>query len=541
MANWTNNNYQHFQVRETLYNNSVCLNLENLNAVIANFDTIFDGLVNFTDTIASLQLYPFKILPYSNPNGVNILKTVNGTYNNITAYKIDYSAYYTTLGEFYVRPYFNNFADYKGYTQIKLFLPLLGYVDVDVNECMGKWLQFRLMIDFYTGKGMYIIGVSDNSITISNPPYPTLTEDGDMRVISTFECDVGIDIPLGRSNIGDIKRNLLLGTIKTVAGVAVAGYVGALPPSVTTTTAHTEYEVEGRALEKGSRLKTMRKGESDTVKRTTTTRPVDKSKPISEAIDGSIDTINRLHMWGHTDRVNDASLMWSMTGSVKVIIYRPKMLPTDGEYEFLYGKPYGAVNTLGNLQGFTSVSNFHLEGEKFATATETELSLLHNALMDGFILPITETPTPPEPTTVDFHINSLAYTALLGMTWQEWIEDGQGGGFHYDANGVYTPQNYIIMYNGSKVNFNDEILPVNYVAISQVVNFYVNTTAYTALRDMTWAEWIDDGQGGDFYYGETAVYQRIGDTRYVIRDGNTNVSPNDIIQPTIYRRFTFGE
>lgn len=533
MAEWTNNNYQHFQVRETLYNKSVCLNLENLNAVINNFDTIFNNIVNFTDTIASLQLYPFKVLPYSNPNGVNILKTVNGTYNNITAYKIDYSAYYTTLGEFFVRPYFNNFADYKGYTQIKLFLPLLGYVDVDVNECMGKWLQFRLSIDFFTGKGMYIIGVSDNSITIANPPYPTLNEDGDMRVISTFECDVGIDIPLGKSNIGDIKRNMLLGAVKTIASVGASSYIGALPPSVTTTTAHTEFEVQGRALEKGSRLKTMRSGESDTIKTTTTRKPVDKSKPVMEAIDGSIDTLNRLHIWGNTDRVNDAGLLWSMTGSVKVIIYRPKMIPTDSEYDFLYGKPYGAVNLLSRMGGFTTVSNFHLEGEDFGNATETELGMLHNALMDGIILP---------KRAITFSVNSLSYSALQGMTWADWIENGQGETFHYDTNGVYTPENYIIKYNGENVKSSDLIISTNYVAVRQSFEFYIGSYVYTALIGQTWADWIDNGQGagGAFYYTETAVYNIIDELSYAIRLNDVDVLSTQQIEPTQYTLFSYG-
>lgn len=532
MAQWTNNNFQHFKVRDTGYNKSVCLNWMELQKVTDSFDSIFNSLVNFTDTISSLQLYPFNILPYRNESGSNLLKTVNGTFP-IDVYKIDYSAYYTTLGEFYVEPYFNNFADYKGYTQIKVFLPLMGFVDIDVNECMGKWLQFRLSIDFYSGKGMYIIGVSDNSISIANPPYPTLNEDGDMRVISTFECDVGIDIPLGKSNIGDIKRNMLLGTVKTIAAVGAATYVGSLAPAVTTTTAHTEFEVQSRGTEKGSRLKTTRMGESDTVKTTTTRRPVDKSRPISEAIDGSIDTLNRVYTWGNTDRVNDAGLMWQMTGSVKVVIYRPKMIPTDAEYNFLYGKPYGAVKTLGVMGGYTTVSNFHLEGTDFAMATETELGMLHNALMDGIILP---------KAAFTFSINSNSYTAIQGMTWAEWIDNGQGTDFRYDESGVYTSENYVVQYNGVNVKSSDEILKTVYSAIPSVIDFYIGTNAYSAIRGSTWKDWIDNGQGagGAFYYTDTAVYQIIDEISYAIRLNDVDVLSTQEITETNYTLFSYG-
>lgn len=533
MADWTNNNYQHFEVRDSDLNRSLCLDKTNVINMLDYFDSIFGGLVDFSNTISSITLYPFKILPYRHTTGENYLKTVNGVFQDITAYGIDYSSYYMTLGEFYVKPYFNNFADYKGYTQIKVFLPFMGWADIDVNECMGKWLQFRLSVDYNTGKGMYIIGVSDSSISIANPPYPTLTEDGTMRAIATFECEIGIEIPIGRSNIGDIKRNLLLGTIKTIAAAGVASYVGSLAPAVTTTTSHTEFEVQGRSLEKGSRLKTMRSGESDTVKTTTTRRPVDKSKPISEVIDGSIDTLNRLHIWGNTDRVNDAGLMWQMTGSVKVVIYRPKMLPTDSEYDFLYGKPYGAVNLLSRMSGYTTMSNFHLEGEDFGKATETELGMLHNALMDGIILP---------ERAITFSVNSLSYSALQGMTWADWIENGQGETFRYDANGVYTPENYIIKYDGKNVKSSDLIISTNYVAVRQSFEFYIASTVHTALLGQTWAEWIDEGQGsgGEFRYTNTAVYKTVDDVNYAIRLNDIDVLPTQQIEPTQYTLFHYG-
>lgn len=384
--NWTNNNFQHFAVRDTQYNKSVCLNRTNLDKITSKFDNIFDVFVNFTDEISSIQLYPFKILPYRNPNGTNILSTTKGKFNDIEVYKIDYSAYYVTLGQYKVEPYFNSFADYKGYTQIKLYLPQLGFVDVDVNECMDKWLQFRLSIDFYSGKGMYIIGVSDNPISFESYPYPHLGEDEGMRILSTFECDIGIDIPLGRSNVGDIKRNMLLGTIKTVANVGAAVYTASLPSPTTTSSTVTTYDVQGRSLSKGSRMKQIKSGTETTNKTTVHNKPVNKSKPISEAIDGSIDTLNRLTVHGNSDRVNDSGLMWSTTGEIKVIIYRPKMIPVDEDFGCLYGYPLGEVKKLSEISGYTEISNVHIEGVGFETITQSEIDMLEEVITSGIIL-----------------------------------------------------------------------------------------------------------------------------------------------------------
>lgn len=384
--NWTKNNFQHFAIRDTQYNKSVCLNKTNLNKITSMFDNIFDGLINFTEEISSIQLYPLRILPYSNPSGVNILSTSRGKFNNIEVYKIDYSAYYVTLGQYKIEPYFNSFADYKGYTQIKLYLPQLGFVDVDVNECMGKWLQFRLSIDFYSGKGMYIIGVSDEPISFEAYPYPHLGEDEGMRILSTFECDIGIDIPLGKSNVGDIKRNMLLGTIKTVAGVGASVYTSSLPPSTTTSSSVTTYDIQGRSTAKGSRMKQIKSGTETTNTTTVHNRPVNKSKPISEAIDGSIDVLNRLTIHGNSDRINDSGLLWSTTGEIKVIIYRPKILPVDDTFASLYGYPLGEVKKLSDISGYTEISNIHFEGVGFETITQTEIDMLEEVITGGIIL-----------------------------------------------------------------------------------------------------------------------------------------------------------
>lgn len=384
--NWTNNNFQHFAIRDSQYNKSVCLNKANLDKITSMFDTIFDGLINFTEEISSIQLYPLKILPYSNTSGINILSTSRGKFNTIEVYKIDYSAYYVTLGQHKIEPYFNSFADYKGYTQIKLYLPQLGFVDVDVNECMGKWLQFRLAIDFYSGKGMYIIGVSDNSMSFEEYPYPKLGEDDGMRILSTFECDIGIDIPLGKSNVGDIKRNMLLGTIKTLAGVGASFYTASLPPPTTTSSSVTTYDIQGRSLAKGSRMKQIKSGTETTNKTTVYKTPVNKSKPISEAIDGSIDVLNRLTIQGNSDRINDSGLLWSTTGEIKVIIYRPKMLPVDDNYAYLYGYPLGEVKKLSDISGYTEISNIHIEGVGFETITQEEIDILEEVITSGIIL-----------------------------------------------------------------------------------------------------------------------------------------------------------
>ena len=385
--NWINTKVSRFEMRDTDYNRSVCMTQRSVNNMISRFDTIFDSFVNFTNEIASLTLYPMLIKPYVQGNTLtNYLKTTRGSFIDTVAYRISWYAYYQTLGEYFVSKKFNNFADYKGYTQIKLFLPFLGYVDIDTNECMGKFLQFRLLTDFNSGKGLYIIGVSDTSISHIEPPYVQDGEDDDIRVIYTFECDLGVDIPLGKSDVGNIKRNILLGAVKTAVGAGIAAYTSQLPISTTTTTTDTAINISSRAAEKGSRLKPTTVGTVHKEKTSTSYSPRSKVKPISEAVNGSIDVLNNLQISGHSDRVGDAGLLYQMSLKIQVIIYRPKFVDIGSDYGHLYGYPLGEVKTLSEISGYTEINTTHLEGQGFSTITNTEIAMLENALSSGIIL-----------------------------------------------------------------------------------------------------------------------------------------------------------
>lgn len=383
---WINDSVNRYRLRDTDYNRSVCMTRQNLDNMMRGFDTIFNNISNFTSELTSVQVYPMIVKPYLNANN-NYLKTSRGVFSGVTAYKISYYAYYQTLGQKYIPTYFGNFADYKGYTHIKVFLPFLGYVDIDPNECVGKWLQFRLLTDFYTGKGMYIIGVSESGISHSESPYVHDGEDDAMRVVYTYECDIGIEIPLGQSNIGDIKRNMLLGAVKTAAGVGIASHTNSLPPPSSHTTNVQTYTISARGNTPGARMRQVESGVFNTESHRTYTNPYSQVRPVSEAIDGSIDVLNRMNIGGNGDRVNDAGLLYQMSLNIQVIIYRPKFVSFTNDYNHLYGKPLGTIRRLSSLSGYTEVSAVHFEGAGFNTATSGEMEKISSAFNSGVILP----------------------------------------------------------------------------------------------------------------------------------------------------------
>lgn len=366
---WIGSYNEYNKIRSVLYNNTVFLTKTQLNYMVSKFDTIFNSFINFTDEIASIKLMPISIR--GDVSGK--LKTARGT-TDVECFHA-YNDNYFYLGESFLRPHFNNFADYKGYTQIKAYLPFLGFIDIDPNIFMNSYIQFRMTVDYYSGKGLYIIGRTD---THSNPtthklgnPYRMPIDDVDMEVIYTYETDIGIDIPIGVSNFGDIVRNIALGTIKTAIGVGTSIYTNTLP--LPTITKYTSTESRGRVRETKTTTTSIKEPSSNWL------------TPVAEAVNGSIDVLNRLNVSGNSDRVTGSASTWDIKGEIKIIYYRPKMVPINSNFLNLYGKPLGSVELLNDMVGYTEVSSVHIRGEDFDNATKSELENLNNILLGGVI------------------------------------------------------------------------------------------------------------------------------------------------------------
>lgn len=91
----------------------------------------------------------------------------------------------------------NDFFDYAPYTKIRVYLPYLKWIELDVNEVMGKYLTFYFQIDFYTGQITWYI-TRKNTSTSTDETY-------------VLECSgqIGIDVPIGSTNASEVARNML--------------------------------------------------------------------------------------------------------------------------------------------------------------------------------------------------------------------------------------------------------------------------------------------------------------------------------------------
>ena len=107
---------------------------------------------------------------------------------------------------------------------------------------------------------------------------------------------------------------------------------------------------------------------------------------IEGAFECATDSLNNMHISASTDRSNNPTTMINTCKSIKVIRYYPKIIATNSDYGKLYGYPLGQTKVLSTLSGYTEISNIHIEGEGFKSATQKEILMLKEALSDGIIL-----------------------------------------------------------------------------------------------------------------------------------------------------------
>ena len=108
-----------------------------------------------------------------------------------------------TLGSIDIKPQSKRktFFDYAPYTEIKLYLPYLGIVDLDTNSYMDTTLTVKLIVDVASGNASYVL-LSDGCL------------------YDTFTFQLGISIPFTLSNGSQIQASYMQNAISCALTVA---------------------------------------------------------------------------------------------------------------------------------------------------------------------------------------------------------------------------------------------------------------------------------------------------------------------------------
>lgn len=102
---------------------------------------------------------------------------------------------------------YGSFLDFEPHAKIKLYLPYVGLRSLNANEVIGGQLAIKYYTDMLTG-------VSVCMVLVSRPG-------SNNTILYTFDCNIGIQVPLTSENYNKVVSNLLSAGVS--AGIAIAG------------------------------------------------------------------------------------------------------------------------------------------------------------------------------------------------------------------------------------------------------------------------------------------------------------------------------
>lgn len=177
-------------------------NADTLGAFIWNnsnnwFDNLLKVQSDALSNIVSCKLLPFSL------SGTGKLIKIGNIDTQVTALEIDSQVIRKSGGSLKLNRYFNNFLDYAPYTKISLFLPFIGFSQIE-NEYLYDGVSIEYLFDIITGEMLVL-----------------LKSNG--KTFRTINGSFGIDIPFSSTNKAQIEGSFLSKIAKDVIDVNPIG------------------------------------------------------------------------------------------------------------------------------------------------------------------------------------------------------------------------------------------------------------------------------------------------------------------------------
>lgn len=168
---------------------------------------ILDGILyskeSYKSFIASIVVFPFNITPYDSTENTLVLgltKVDDPIPVNVKEPKHQMSDR-LLLASFMLTPSRNNYLDYSPYTKYDLYLPYVGYVELDPELCLGKHIKVIYIPDYTTG--LSIVNIY-----------------ADSKMVFQTQCQLGVKISLSTSNLQERTSNIISNMIGNAIRVA---------------------------------------------------------------------------------------------------------------------------------------------------------------------------------------------------------------------------------------------------------------------------------------------------------------------------------
>ena len=186
--------------------------------------SIFDefSLINNNpiENIISCKSIPFNISGTTQEISLGNVKTgVNGE-------KISQNFNKQTIGTVTIAEHYKNFLDYAPYTNVIIYLPYIGFKELDTSLVMGKTLKIEYTLDVITGGCLAQIYV------------------GKIRLYE-FTGNIGVDIPITASNRAQVEGAYISAGVGVVSSAMNGNAIGVADSIIGAATSQYHYSGTG--------------------------------------------------------------------------------------------------------------------------------------------------------------------------------------------------------------------------------------------------------------------------------------------------------
>ena len=147
-----------------------------------------------------------------NANGTNQEIVLGNVTTGVNGEKISNNFAKQTIGSILINEHYHNFLDYTPYTNVILYLPYIGFKELDTTLVMNKTIQVIYTVDAITGGCLAQVYVNN------------------VRLYE-FTGNVGIDIPITASNRAQVESGYIQAGVGATMS-AVGGNVGSAVTSL---------------------------------------------------------------------------------------------------------------------------------------------------------------------------------------------------------------------------------------------------------------------------------------------------------------------
>ena len=186
--------------------------------------SIFDefSLINNNpiENIISCKAIPYAI------SGTTQEITLGNVKTGVNGEKISQNFSKQTIGSMAITEHYKNFLDYAPYTNVIIYLPYIGFKELDASLVMGKTLRIDYTLDVITGGCLAQIYV------------------GKIRLYE-FTGNIGVDISITASNRAQVERAYINAGVGVVSSAMSGNVTGAVNSIIGAATSQYHYSGTG--------------------------------------------------------------------------------------------------------------------------------------------------------------------------------------------------------------------------------------------------------------------------------------------------------